>query len=201
MNLVQDLFNSRTFNKWLPWVAGAVLAVGVITFVAVKWTNTADSIDTKVTNQPAAKPKAEPASVSLDPAARRVAARFIDTAVALPTRNGLPGSVAADRKKLAQAWKISGGVIKSGTTYKQWLSGNIAVVPYPAQPNAGLQIEYSHPNDAEVIFALQPREGAKIKPQYFRMDVTRVGRPGQKRWIVTYWAPHSPPVFHIDPGK
>jgi|SRR5919202_3180382 hypothetical protein len=201
MNLVQDLFNSRTFNKWLPWVAGAVLAAGVIAFVAVKWTNTADSIETKVTNKPAVLPKPEPASVALDPAARRVAAKFIDTAVALPTRNGLPGSVAADRKKLAQAWKISGGVIKEGTTYKEWLSGNIAVVPYPAQEHAGMQIEYSHPNDAEVIFALQPREGVKIKPQYFRMDVTRVGRPGHKHWIVTYWAPHSPPVFRIDPGK
>lgn len=201
MNLVHDLFASRTFNKWLPWVAVAVLAAGVIAFAAVKWSNTAKPIDTPVSNKPAAKPAPQPASVKLDPAFRRVAARFLATAVALPTRNGLPGSAAADRKKLAEAWKISGGTITSDTTYKQWLSGDIAVVPYPAAPDAGMQVEYSYPNSAEVIFALQPKKGVKIKPQYFIMDGKRVGRPGDKRWIVTYWAPHSPPVFHFDPGQ
>lgn len=201
MNLVQDLFASRTFNKWLPWVAVGVLAAGVIAFAVVKWSNTAKPINTPVSNKPAAKPAPEPATVKLDPAFRRVAARFLATAVALPTRNGLPGSAAADRKKLAEAWKISGGILKADTTYKQWLSGDIAVVPYPAAPHAGMQVEFSHPNEAEVIFALQPQKGVKIKPQYFRLDGERVGRPGHRRWIVTYWAPHSPPVFHFDPGQ
>ena len=35
MNLVQDVFSSRSLNKWLPWLAVVVLAAGVITFVAV----------------------------------------------------------------------------------------------------------------------------------------------------------------------
>jgi hypothetical protein len=187
MNLVQDLLTSRTFNKWLPRAAVLVLAAGVIAFVAVKWTNTAEPIDTKVSNQPAATPKPEPASVALSGEVRRVAAKFIDTAVA--------------RKNLAEAWKITGGILKEDTTYKQWLSGNIAVVPYPAKPHAGLQVEYSHENAVELIFALQPKKGVKIKPQYFIMDLSRTGPAGHRRWIVTYWAPKSPPVFKIQPDQ
>jgi hypothetical protein len=201
MNLVQDLFTSRTLNKWLPWVAVAVLAAGVITFAAVKWTNTAKEIETPVSNEPAALPKPEPASVKLDPAARRVAAKFIDTAVALDGRNRDVPMTAADRKKLAASWKITGGVLKTDTTYKDWLNGNMAVVPYPASPHAGMQIEYSHKNSVELLFALQPKKGMKVKPQYFLMDLARVGRPGHKRWIVTYWAPKSPPQVKIDPSR
>ena len=179
MNLVQDVFSSRALNKWLPWLAALVLAAGVITFVAVKWTNTAKSIDTGATNKPAVLPKPEPPTTKLSPGVRRVASRFIATAVA--------------RKNLAEAWKISGGILKDGTTYKQWLAGDIAVVPYPASPDAGMQVSYSHRNEVELIFALQPRKGVKIKPQYFLMDLTRVGNVGHKRRLVTYWAPKSPP--------
>jgi hypothetical protein len=199
MNLVQDLFTSRTLNKWLPWIAGLVLAAGVITFVAVKWTNTADNLDTAVSNQAAQLPKPEPASVRLAPAAKNVAAQFIANAVALDFRNRDTAPTAADRAKLARAWKLSGGILKDGTSYRQWLKGDIAVVPYPARPNAGLQVEYSHRNAVELIFALLPKRGYKIKPQYFMMDLTRVGPLRHKHWIVTYWAPRSPPQLPIGP--
>ncbi|HWH55956.1 MAG TPA: hypothetical protein VNT04_10320 [Gaiellaceae bacterium] len=201
MNLVQDLFTSRTLNKWLPWVAVAVLAAGVIAFAAVKWSNTADEINTPVSNEPAALPKPEPASVKLDPAARSVAAKFIDTAVALDGRNRDIPLTSADRQKLAQAWKITGGTLKADTSYKEWLNGNMAVVPYPAAKHAGMQIEYSHKNAVELVFALVPKKGIKIKPQYFLMDLAKVGAPGHKRWIVTYWAPKSPPQVLIDPSR
>jgi hypothetical protein len=187
VNLVHDLFTSRKLNKWAPRVAVLVLLVGVITFAAVKWSNTAKSIDTGATNEPASLPKPEPPTTKVSPEVRRIAARFIHTAVA--------------RKNLAEAWKITGGVIKEGTSYKQWLSGNIAVVPYPAGKNAGMQVSYSHPNQVELIFALSPPKGVQVKPQYFMMDLTRVGQPGHKRWLVTYWAPRSPPQIPAPPDQ
>jgi hypothetical protein len=187
MNLVHDLFTSRTANRWIPRVAVLLLVIGVIAFAAVKWSNTAKSINTGVSNQPASMPKPEPPTTKVSPEARRVAAQFIHTAVA--------------RKNLAQAWKITGGILKEGTTYKQWLSGNIAVVPYPAAKNAGMQVSYSHANAAELIFALLPRKGVHVKPQYFMMDLARVGRPDHKHWIVTYWAPRSPPQVPAPPDQ
>jgi hypothetical protein len=200
MNLVQDLLASRTFNKWLPRAAVLVLLVGVIVFVAVKWTNTAKEIDTGMSNEPPALPKPEPASVKLPREVPGVAAKFIASAVSLEGRNN--GKLdAAARKKLAEAWKISGGILHEDTTYRQWLRGEMAVVPYPARPHAGMQVEFSHKNAVELVFALQPKPGLKIKPQYFLMDLARVGPPGHKRWIVTYWAPKSPPAVLIDPSR
>jgi hypothetical protein len=186
MNLVQDLFSSRTFNRWLPRVAMAVLAAGVIAFIAVKYSNTATPIDTPISSKPAAVPKPQPAQTKLAPGARQVAAEFIHTAVA--------------RKNLAAAWPITGEAIKSGTSYKEWLAGNIAVVPYPAAPNAGLSIQYSHRNDADLLFALTAAKGINIKPQFFEMMLARVGRPGAKHWVVTYWAPYSHPQVPNQPN-
>jgi hypothetical protein len=199
MNLVQDLFTSRTLNRWLPWIAGLVLLAGVATFVAVKWTNTADSLSAPVSKQPAVVPKPEPASVKASPEAKTVAAQFIANAVSLDFRNRDTKPSAADRAKLAKAWKISGGPIKEGTPYKAWLKGDIPVVPYPARANAGLQVEYSHRNAIEFVFALLPKKGFKTKPQYFLMDLSRVGKQGAKHWIVTYWAPQSPPTVLVGP--
>jgi hypothetical protein len=119
MNLVHDLFASRTLNRWFPWIAAAILAAGVITFVAVKWTNTSDSLSTPVSNQPAQLPKPQPKTVKLDPAASNVAAQFLANAVSLDFRNGKGKQTAADRAKLAKAWKITAGPLKAGTTYKE----------------------------------------------------------------------------------
>jgi hypothetical protein len=179
MNLVQDLFSSRAVNKWLPWVAAAVLLAGLITFYAVRHTNTATPINTPISSLPAAKPKPPPPATALTSSARRVAAQFIHTAVA--------------RKDLAAAWKISGSALKSGISYKAWLTGNIPVVPYPAAPGAGLSIQYSHRNDADLLFALKPVKGVKTKPQFFEMMLARVGHRGAKHWVVVYWSPYSHP--------
>ncbi|HEX6491323.1 MAG TPA: hypothetical protein VF002_08110 [Gaiellaceae bacterium] len=179
MNLVQDLFTSRTLNRWLPRVAVVVLLAGVIVYVAVRWSNTATPLDTPVSSKPAVVPGPPPRETKLSAGARQVAAEFIHTAVA--------------RKNLAAAWAITGESIKAGTSYKQWLSGNIAVVPYPAAPDAGLSIQYSHRNDADLLFALTPQKGIKMKPQFFEMMLNRVGPPGKKHWLVTYWAPYSHP--------
>ena len=179
MHLVQDLFNPRTINRWLPWLAAAVLAAGTITFLVAKYSNTATPINTPISNKPAAVPKPQPIETKLAPGARRVAALFVHTAVA--------------RKNLAAAWKITGASLKEGTTYKEWLTGNIAVVPYPAAPKAGLSVNSSHRNDADLLFALTARKGVKLKPQFFEMMLARIGRPGAKHWVVTYWAPYSHP--------
>jgi hypothetical protein len=38
-----------------------------------------------------------------------------------------------------------------------------------------------------------------VKPQYFLMDLARVGRPGHNHWVVTYWVPKSPPQIPVGP--
>jgi hypothetical protein len=186
MNAVSELVTSRTFNRWLPRIAALVLAAGVIAFLAVKFSNTAKPIDTPLTNKPAAKPKPEPVSVSMPKEARTVAAKFIHTAVA--------------RKNLDQAWKISGPNVRGGQTYKEWLTGNIAVVPYPASEHAAVDVRYSYKNRIELEFGLSPRKGVKVKPQSFLMDLIRIGKPRNKHWVVDYWTPLSVPQVPAGPG-
>jgi hypothetical protein len=182
MNVVSDLITSHRFNKWLPRIAALVLVAGVIAFIAVKFSNTATPINTPVSNKPAAKPKPEPVTVALSPDARAVAAKFIHTAVA--------------RENLAEAWNIAGPSIRGGQTYKEWLTGNIAVVPYPASDNASIAVRESHRNLVELEWGLTARKGLNMKPQAFLMDLVRIGRPGHKHWVVDYWTPLSVPASH-----
>jgi hypothetical protein len=185
MNAVAGLLSNRTVNRWLPRLAGLCLVAGVATFLAVHYWNTAPSVDTPVSNKPAVVPK-QPKSVPLDPAVKSVAAKFIHTAVV--------------RKNLAEAYKISGPDIRQGQTLKQWLTGNIAVVPFPATERAVLDVHWSYRNSAELEFGLFPRKGSGLtKVQSFIMDLRRVGPPRHKRWVVDYWAPFSVPQVPVAP--
>ena len=185
MNAVAGLLSNRTVNRWLPRVAGLVLVAGVIAFLIVHYSNTAKSVETPVSNKPAAVPK-QPKGVPLDAGAKAVAAKFIHTAVV--------------RKNLAEAYKISGPNIRQGQTLKQWMTGNIAVVPFPASDRAVLDLRYSYKNQAEIEFGLFPRKGSGLtKAQSFIMDLKRIGPPGHKRWVVDYWAPFSVPQVPVAP--
>jgi hypothetical protein len=43
VNVVQNALSSRRLNRWLPWIAGAVLAAGVIAFLVAYLGNTGDT--------------------------------------------------------------------------------------------------------------------------------------------------------------
>ncbi len=122
-----------------------------------------------------------PKTVKLDPKAQAVAKLFVQTAVA--------------RKNLAAAYPIAGPQIRQGQSLKEWLTGNIAVVPYPLDELdiAPMKIDYSYANEALIQVALLPKTGAKIKPQLFYMTLERIGKP--KHWVVNSWVPKGePPV-------
>jgi hypothetical protein len=186
MNAVAGLLSNRTVNRWLPRIAGLVLVGGVATFLAVHYWNTAPSVEAPVSNKPAVVPKQQVRGVPLSAGAKAVAAKFIHTAVV--------------RKNLAEAYKISGPNIRQGQSLKEWMTGNIAVVPFPASDRAVLDVRYSYKNEAELEFGLFPQKGSGLtKAQSFVMDLKRVGPPGHKRWVVDYWAPFAVPQVPVGP--
>jgi hypothetical protein len=172
---------SARFQRRLLIVAFAVLAAGVIAFAISR---------TGGDSKPAAAPAQTgtvkdvskvPKTVKLDPKATQVAKLFIQTAVA--------------RKNLAKAYPLAGPAIRQGQSLKEWLTGNIAVVPYPLEDLdiAPMKIDYSYKNEALIEVALLPKNGAKIKSQLFYMTLERVGKP--KHWVVNSWVPRGePPV-------
>jgi hypothetical protein len=139
-------------------------------------------------------------------AVRKVLARFIQTAVA--------------RHDVAASWPLAGPALRSGITQKQWASGNIPVVPYPASTHGqGMWnlVQYSYRNEVGLEALIFPRPCSGYGVATVDSTVVR-GLDGH--WRVNYWmitkfhgpgatAPadsvsalsEGPPNVHRLPGK
>jgi hypothetical protein len=176
VNVVQNALSSKRVNRWLPWIAGAVLAAGVIAFLVAYFGNTADSKETFSSGK--AQTFQPQRTVPLARGARIAAAKFISTAVA--------------RRNLDQAWKLATPNVRGGLTYKQWMSGDIRVpaLGAPIDTAAITKILYSHPKDAEINIVVLPKKNKYgIKATLFLVDLKKVG----SRWLVDYCQAQSTP--------
>ena len=163
------------WRKALPWVL-VVLVVGlVIAVVSIRYSNTGHSPATALTNKPAVDVSKIPATVKLPHGATRVARLFIETAVA--------------RKNLGQSYSIVTDEIKQGQSLRSWMTGNIAVVPFPVVDvkYAPMKIDFSYPAEAQIEVALLPKNGTKVHGQLFIMDIVK--RHG--KWLVNSWVPRA----------
>ena len=94
---------------------------------------------------------------------------------------------AVARKNLAAAWRISGPHIRAGLTLKQWLTGNIPVVPFKvnARTSARMAIDFSYKNRAQLeVYVKNPGEKGMV---FFAEVIKRNGN-----WIVDGWIPRVP---------
>jgi hypothetical protein len=178
----RSFWQSPRFQQRVFWVALVVFIGGVIAFTVTHYWNTGNEVVTPVNPKaPVKDVSGTQKSVTLPNEAKTVAQQFILTAVA--------------RQNLDDAWKISGPHIRQGMTHKEWLTGNIPVVPYPADAIgvAPMKIDYSYKDEALLEVALLPKKGAKIKPQIFFLGLIRTGPPGNKHWVVDSWVPRASP--------
>ena len=164
----------RRADMWLPWLAGALLAAGIIAFLVARYGgNTAGAKETFGT-QNAVKPQVVK-QVPLEQAARETAGKFILTAVA--------------RKNLDQAWKLATPNIKGGLSFKEWMTGNIPVptLGVPIDKAAITKIIYSHKREAELNVVLLPKPNKlRVKSTLVVMDLKKVGTGGKAHWLVDY---------------
>ena len=167
----------RRVRRAAPWLGGAVLVAGIALSI-VHFAPNRNAPPQRLTTTPVRVP-AKPKRVPLQPVETAVARQFLKTAVA--------------RADLAAAWKIAGPNVRGGLTYKDWLTGNIPVVPYPldAIATARFKVDYSYADEALLEVALLPKPGAKIKPQIFFLGLKRVAGPHRKHWVVDTWVPRS----------
>jgi hypothetical protein len=183
---------SSTFNlksprnqRYLLWISGFVLAAGIAAVLIVFLRDTGHSESAPFTNKPV-DTVTTPKKVTLEPAARVVAGRFILTAV--------------QRKNLAEAWKLVGPGIRQDLTFKEWLKGTIPVVPFldPIKL-APMKVDLSEKNHAILEVILIPKS-KKVKPQIFTLDVNKVGKGKDAHWVVNSWAPRSAPTIPNNPS-
>lgn len=175
-------WQSPRFQTRLLWLSLVVLVAGVIVFVGVRWTNTGKSYVTPLSDKPANDVSGIPKTVKLQPGAQDVARKFILSAVT--------------RGDLREAWSLSGPHIRQDLTLKEWLTGNIPVVPYPKEAIklAPMKIDYSYKREAMLEVALLPKAGYKIKPQIFFLGLIKVGKGTNAHWVVDSWVPRGSPA-------
>ena len=159
---------------------------GVVAVLVGYLGNTADSLQAPLSDEPADiyTPRKQ---VPVDPAARRVAGQFILTAVA--------------RKDLARSYDLAHPELRQGLTRRQWATGNIPVVYYPADEIdvATFKVDESYQDEVYMEVALIPKDGVKVKPQIFFIGLKRVGGP-RGPWKVTYWIPRAAPAIPAPSG-
>ncbi|HST17858.1 MAG TPA: hypothetical protein VLK36_09330 [Gaiellaceae bacterium] len=169
------------WRKALPWVVGIVVLAGVAALVIALLPSSSGHKNAALTpNVPAKVVSQVPKTVKLDPQAEKVARRFIQTAVA--------------RKHLAEAYKLAGPQVVQGQTLKQWMGGNIAVIPFPvnAVSLAPMKVDYSYKNEALIEVALLTKPKSGVKSQLFTMQLNRI----DGKWVVNSWVPRSVPFVH-----
>ena len=113
-------------------VAAVLLIVAVL---LAFFRNTGSSLETPHQKKNAVvlhEPKHVPATRAARRAADRTLSTFFHTAVI--------------RRHLAQAWPLATPHMKEGTSYRDWMSGNLPVFPYPAPAfaHAGWTLKYSY---------------------------------------------------------
>jgi hypothetical protein len=168
------------------WVSAFVLAAGIAAVLIVFFRNTGNDALTKPTFRPGAPVKVPDKlpTVKLEPAARVVAGRFVLTAV--------------QRKNLEEAWTLVGPQIRQDLTYKQWLTGNIPVVPFLKEiKTAPMKVDLSTKDYALLEVYLLPAKG---RGEIFDIELMKVGKGDKARWLVTSWVPRSRPTIPNNPN-
>jgi hypothetical protein len=170
--------------RYLPriaWGVGGLIAVGIVVGgMLLLFPSKDEPGPGTLSNKPATVIHTDDTNVPLPKNVTSIAGAFITSTVT--------------RAHLAQGWKLLGPCtakvtvcLNQNMTRKEWMSGNIPVVPYPAYGGVKFRIGYSHKADVLLEVAVFPRRGSTLKPAVFDIGLHKYG----KRWLVNYWAPRG----------
>ena len=176
--------SSPRAQRRLLWGSGAVLGIGLIVFLSTVVFRGSPGIKAPLSTLPA---KSAPKQIKAppDPAAYKVARKFVETAPL--------------RKNLDAAYPLVASEIKGGLTEAKWDKGNIPVIIYPAgnAKTAGFTVLWSYKTQMMLVVDLVARKGAHVRPHLpFYLGLRRAGNKPTGHWLVDYWqADWTPPVL------
>lgn len=179
---------ARRMRRLFPWLSVLVLIAGIVAFTIVYFgTNTAKPLPPSVAPRRPVQVVKPDQSVPVPKAAKLVAGQFILTAV--------------QRKHLERALPLVTNAVRQGMTRKQWMTGNIPVVPWLGRiGTAPLKIDYSHAREVEFTVAILPAKGEKTQANYFVIVLKKVGSGSRARWLVDQWVPRQAPPIPVNPA-
>ena len=98
-----------------------------------------------------------------------------------------------------QAWSLAGPGIRQDLTRKEWLSGNIPVVPFlkPIKLTS-LKVDLSSKNYALIELLLVPVKG---RGEIYEMELIKVGKGDKAHWVVNSWVPRAVPTIPNNPSS
>lgn len=175
MSTFDARINSRRFQKWFPWIAGAVLLAGIAAALIFILPNQSGTSAKEAAPSPSFKPQTVPQEKLIKKVprdARIVAGRFILTAV--------------QRQKLDQAWPLAGPDVRAGMSRKEWMTGNIAVPVFLGGiKDAPMKVDYATKSSALLEVLLEPaQQGKDFKSGTFYIKVDKVGTGKTAHWVV-----------------
>ena len=191
MNTIQTALSSARFNRFMLWFGVAVLAVGAFALI-LAFARGSDSTNTNPSPgfHPSLPSKSIPLKnangvtiktfYQLDPGMRSAIRKFISTAVM--------------RRNLDKGWAATAPALRNGVTHKQWMTGNLPVVPYPVDNLDTVQyyLDYASTKAILVEVGVSAKASLGIRPASFQLELVPVGHG---RWAVDYWMPRwTPPV-------
>jgi hypothetical protein len=173
-------FNSPKNQKRILIGSILIFVIGAAAFISiVLLRGTGNAFTAPISTNPAQlvhKDKKVPVS----PTALATARKFIETAVL--------------RHDVDAAWPIVHVDLRGRMTRKDWDTGNIPVVDYPANnaTTAQFVIDYSYQTSmlAEVDLVAKPGSGVRPHLDFYIGLKKKAGK-----WLVSYWEPHwRPPI-------
>jgi len=169
--------SSPRAQRRMIWISGAVLAAGLIAFISGYLLRGTSGIHSPISTQPA---QTSPKMVKAPPSkeALKIARQFVETAPL--------------RKNLDVAYGLVGPPLKEGMTRKQWDTGNIPVIDYPAEnaKTTAFQVDWSYKTEMmlEVTLVARRDAGKQIRPSLgFYLGLERKGGKPNGKWQVTTW--------------
>jgi len=180
MSVLASRLNSPRNQRRLLWGGGAVVAAGIAAVVVTTvWTGPGKEVIPPPIGKVQIPVKEK--TVPFSHAAQKVGERFIETAVL--------------RKNLDESYSLVAPVLRQNFSLKRWETGNIPVVPYPADLTgpSRVKVEYSYKNSVLFLILLQPKPVDTTKPQLFHLGLHAFGTGAHRHWLVDYWAPFVVP--------
>ena len=176
------LASHRRRRRLIRFALVAAVAVGIALLIAFV-RNTGRSFETPLRKGPAQVYRPEP-TVPLTPDAARAARvtmmRFIRSAVL--------------RDHVEDSWELAAPSLRQGYTRRQWKTGAIPVIPYPADlRKTRYRVEYSHPKVVGIALSLWPKRGSNQRPMVFGIELTKAGSGRRTHWLVSSFAPRVLP--------
>jgi hypothetical protein len=168
---------SHRFRRRVLWAGALVAATAGVVVPVVLLGNTAHDEPERFSNRPLwvyHAPKLARLSAAERSRLLDTSVRFVRTAVA--------------RRHLDEAYALADPQLLQGMSKREWMTGNIPVVPFPAAGVAQWDVDYSYENDVAFQLSLLAKQGSSpVVGKTFTIELVRHGRGAP--WRVASWVP------------